>query len=446
LAFERTANHSQRGGCRNTDKKEPESQPDFDLDDPKWYLNRELTWLAFNQRVLNEAKDSRTPLLEHVFFIAVVGSNLDEFFMKRIGGLKQQVGAGVKKRSIDGMLPNEQIDACHQCYRDIMREQQQILKQLRGLLAKEGIRFCRYDELDDKQKKEMDAYFKREVFPLMTPQGIDPAHPFPFISNLSLNLLVKTSVLHTKNWYLNRVKVPNGVGIPRFIQVGITPIFITFEDLVSNNLDDLFRGLDIHSCEHFRVTRNAITERSEEQANDLLVMIESTLRDRKFADIVRLQIDPGMIPLHRGMLAAELGIDEQKDVFEAIGFMGKRDLMEICKLDRPELHFPVHQPCDNPQLRLEDPNIFHVIRKRKAVLLQHPYESFDTSVALFLRQASTDPKVLVIKMTLYRTGSQSHIIQYLIDAAKNGKQVAVVVELQARFDESANIKVPIPRA
>jgi polyphosphate kinase len=204
----------------------------------------------------------------------VVGSNLDEFFMKRIGGLKQQVGAGVKKRSIDGMLPNEQIDACHQCYQEIMREQQQILKQLHGLLKKEGIRFCRYDELDDEQKKEMDAYFKREVFPLMTPQGIDPAHSFPFISNLSLNLLVKTSFLHTKNWYLNRVKVPNGVGIPRFIQVGITPMFITFEDLVSNNLDDLFRGLDIHSCEHFRVTRNAITERSEEQANDLLVMIE----------------------------------------------------------------------------------------------------------------------------------------------------------------------------
>jgi polyphosphate kinase len=324
----------------NTDKKEPGSQPDFDLDDPKWYLNRELTWLAFNRRVLNEAKDSQTPLLERVFFVAVVGSNLDEFFMKRIGGLKQQVGAGVKKRSIDGMLPNEQIDACHQCYREIMREQQQILEQLRGLLEKEGIRFRRYDELDGKQKKEMDAYFKREVFPLMTPQGIDPAHPFPFISNLSLNLLVKTSVPHTNHWYLNRVKVPNGVGIPRFIQVGLTPIFITFEDLVSNNLDDLFRGLDIHSCEHFRVTRNAITERLEEQANDLLVMIESTLRDRKFADIVRLQINPGMIPLHRGMLAAELGIDEQKDVFEAIGFMGKRDLMEICKLDRPELHFP----------------------------------------------------------------------------------------------------------
>ena len=194
----------------NTDKNDPESQPDFDLNHPKWYLNRELTWLAFNQRMLNEAKDSRTPLLKRVFFVAVVGSNLDEFFMKRIGGLKQQVGAGVKKRSIDGMLPNEQIDACHQCYRDIMHEQQQILKQLRRLLENEDIRFHRYDELDDKQKKEMDAYFKREVFPLMTPQGIDPAHPFAFISNLSLNLLVKTSVPHTKNWYLNRVKVPSG--------------------------------------------------------------------------------------------------------------------------------------------------------------------------------------------------------------------------------------------
>lgn len=421
-------------------KKEPNHKREFDLDSPEWYLNRELTWLSFNQRVLNEAKDDRNPLLARVFFVAVVGSNLDEFFMKRIGGLKQQVGAGVKKRSVDGMLPQEQIDACHRHYQGILEEQQRIEEQLRLLLQNENILFTRYDDLDTRQKKEMDAYFKREIYPLMTPQGIDPAHPFPFISNLSINLLVETGEPTSKKLFLNRVKVPHGVGIPRFIKVGKRHLYITFEDLVANNLEDLFPGLTINCCELFRVTRNAITERSEEQANDLLAVIESALRERKFAGIVRLQVTADMLPQHRGMLAFELGIDEQKDVFETIGFPAKSDLMEICKIDRPALHYPIHQPCDHPQLVLDDPNIFHIIRNQKSILLQHPYESFDTTVGLFLKQASTDPKVLVIKMTLYRTGSHSHIIQYLIDAAQNGKQVAVVVELQARFDESANIK------
>jgi polyphosphate kinase len=420
--------------------KEITQAPTFDLDSPEWYLNRELTWLAFNQRVLSEAKDERNPLLERVFFVAVVGSNFDEFFMKRIGGLKQQVGAGVKTLTVDGMLPQEQLDACNKLSLRILREQRQIEKQLRALLEKEEICFRPYNQLNSRQKKEMDNYFKREIYPLLTPQGIDPAHPFPFVSNLSLNLLVSTSEPNTKRDFLNRIKVPSGVGIPRFIKVDAEHLYITFEDLVANNLDELLPGLDIHSCELFRVTRNAITERLEEPANDLLVMIESALRDRKFADIVRLQIEQNMIPLHRGMLAAELGIDEQEDVFESTGFMAKRDLMEIWKIDRPDLHYPVHQPCDHPQLLSDDPNIFHIIRKQKAILLQHPYESFDTSVELFLKQASIDPKVLVIKMTLYRTGSESRIIQYLIDAAQNGKQVAVVVELMARFDESANIK------
>ncbi|MGD8445809.1 MAG: polyphosphate kinase 1 [Desulfobacterales bacterium] len=420
--------------------KESAQPPTFDLDSHEWYLNRELTWLAFNQRVLNEAKDDRNPLLERVFFVAVVGSNLDEFFMKRIGGLKQQVGAGVKKLTVDGMLPQEQIDACYKCYQVILAEQRRIEEQLRVLLEKENICFRQYDQLNSQQKKEMDAYFKREIYPLLTPQGIDPAHPFPFISNLSLNLLVNTGESESNHLFLNRVKVPNGVGIPRFIPIENKHLYITFEDLIANNLNDLFPGLDIHSCELFRVTRNAITERLEEPANDLLFVIESALRDRKFADIVRLQVDQSMIPHHRGMLAAELGVDEQEDVFEGIGFMAKRDLMEICKIDRPDLHYPIHQPCDHPELLLDDPNIFHVIRKQHAILLQHPYESFDTSVELFLKQASIDPKVLVIKMTLYRTGSESRIIRYLIDAAQNGKQVAVVVELMARFDESANIK------
>lgn len=419
---------------------ESSAQLILDHDNPEWYLNRELTWLSFNKRVLNEGRDPRVPLLERVFFVAVVGSNLDEFFMKRIGGLKQQVGAGVKKATVDGMLPQEQIDACYAVAQELLIEQRVIEKELRTLLAKEGIRFCVYSDLTAAQKKEMAAYFKKEIYPLLTPQGIDPAHPFPFISNLALNLLTAVSEEVGSQVYLNRIKVPTGVGVPRFIKVGGRHLYITFEEVIANNLAELFPGMVVQEHSVFRVTRNAITERMEEQANDLLAMIESALRDRKFADIVRLQVGGSMNPVHRGMLAAELGISEKDDVFEAPGILAKRDLMEIWKIDRPDLHYPIHYPCDHPQLMSEDPNIFHVLRQQRNVLLQHPYESFDSSVERFLKEASTDPKVLVIKMTLYRTGSESRIIRYLIDAAQNGKQVAVVVELMARFDEHANIK------
>ena len=421
-------------------RQQKTTPPSINLDSHQWFLNRELTWLAFNKRVLHEATDEQVPLLERVFFVAVVGSNLDEFFMKRIGGLKQQVGAGVKKLTVDGMLPQEQIDACHKVAQEILEEQRVIANHLRKLLEKEEICFRSYAQLTATQKKQMDQYFKREIYPLLTPQGIDPAHPFPFISNLSLNVLVTASEPRSNHQFLNRIKVPLGVGVPRFIRVGNKHLYITFEELIANNLDDLFPGLTIHSYEYFRVTRNAITDRQEEQANDLLSMIESALRDRKFADIVRLQTAENMAPHHRGMLAAELGIDEQDDVFEAPGILAKRDLMEVWKIDRADLHYPAHQPCDHPQLLSDDPNIFHVLRKQNNILLQHPYESFDTSVERFLKEASIDPKVLVIKMTLYRTSSDSRIIQYLLDAAHNGKQVAVVVELMARFDESANIK------
>lgn len=412
-----------------------------DLNNPKWYLNRELTWLEFNKRVLQEGMDARNPLLERVFFLAVVGSNLDEFFMKRIGGLKQQVGAGVRKLSVDGMLPEEQIEACGKSVRQILEQRQTLEKELLTLLEAEEIICTRYADLTGQQKERMDAYFFENIYPLLTPQGIDPAHPFPFISNLSLNLLVLTADTAEGNVHLNRIKVPTGIGVPRFIRCGLPHqhIYITFEDLVANNLNALFPGMEIKGSWLFRVTRNAITERLAEQANDLLVMIETALRDRKFAQIVRLEIDSGMSGHLRGMLAAELGIDEEKDVYESSGFIAKRDLMELWKIDRPDLHFVPHSPCDHPALLTEAASLFHIIREKECILLQHPYESFDTSVEWFLREASQDPKVLAIKMTLYRTSSESRIIQYLVDAAHNGKQVAVVVELMARFDEHANI-------
>ena len=416
-----------------------EQVTDFDLSSPEWYLNRELTWLEFNRRVLHEGQDKRTPLLERIMFLAIVGSNFDEFFMKRIGGLKQQVGAGVRKLTVDGRTPGEQIEQCCEVVRDLLTQQEELEEALLKLLSRKKIKIASYQGLNKEHKKEVDRYFHENIYPLLTPQGMDPAHPFPFISNLSLNLLVVTRYRHDEHTFLNRIKVPTGVGIPRFIRIGEQHLYLRFEDLIANNLATVFPGLLIESCELFRVTRNAITENAGDKANDLLSDIESALRDRKFAEIVRLEIESSMIASHRGMLAAELGIDEDRDVFTVDGIIGKRDLFEIAAIDKPDLHFPVHQPFDHAMLSGDSPNIFHIIREEGALLLQHPYESFNSSVERFLREASEDPKVLAIKMTLYRTSSDSRVIQYLLDAAHNGNQVAVVVELQARFDESANI-------
>ena len=418
---------------------QPPSSP-LDPADPQWYLNRELTWLAFNQRVLHEGQDDRVPLLERVFFLAVAGSNLDEFFMKRIGGLKQQVGAGVKELSVDGRLPQEQIDACAVVVRDQLRAQEELEVELKRLLARRKIRIVPYADLSLAEKSLAERSFLDQVYPLLTPQGMDPAHPFPFISNLSINLLVSVRYPDSEHSYMNRIKVPVSEDMPRFLSFGAAGHWITLEDLIGNNLEILFPEMVVETCETFRVTRNAVTEPNQEQANDLLQMIESALRERKFAEIVRLEVGWGMEEQHRGMLAAELGVDEEGDVFAVDGIVGKRDLFEIARLDRPELHYPPHKPLDNPELLDDDPNIFHVIRKHGSILLQHPYTSFDTSVERYLREASVDPKVRAIKMTLYRTAGESRVIEYLIDAARNGKQVAVVLELKARFDEQANIR------
>lgn len=422
------------------EKEEQNAQVEFNLKSSEWYLNRELTWLEFNKRVLHEAQDSRNPLLARCFFLAVVGSNLDEFFMKRIGGLKQQVGASVRSLSVDGRLPQEQIDASHEMVREILDQQLILERDLQKLLARQNIVITTYKKLSKEDQTAIDEYFRNEVYPLLTPQGMDPAHPFPFISNLSVNLLVSVRHPDSEHSYLNRIKLPISTDLLRFVPIGQKDTYILMEDLVANNLDLLLPGMVIETCETFRVTRNAITDRSEEQANDLLIMIESALRDRKFAEIVRLEVGRGMLDLHKGKLAAELGVDEESDVFEVDGFLGLRDMFQIAAIDRPNLQFPQHSPVDNPELLGDDPNIFHTIREQGDILLQHPYESFNTSVERFLREASRDPKVLAIKMTLYRTAKDSRIIQYLIDAAQNGKQVAVVVELMARFDESANIK------
>jgi len=418
----------------------PSSVPP-DLKDPSLYLNRELTWLAFNRRVLNEAGDERNPLLERLKFLAIVSSNLDEFFMKRIGGLKQQIGAGVSARTVDGRTPKEQIVECYAEVREQEAMQHDILLELMTALREHDIAIYKYDELSRDQVDYLSTYFHDNIYPLITPQAIDPAHPFPFISNLSLNLMVQVRFPGEESkTSQSRIKIPIGEDVPRFIRLPDSHHFVAIEDVVQHNLNLLLPEMDIVNCNLFRVTRNANTERDEEHADDLLSLIESELRERRFAPIVRLQIQGDMDEGTRGMLAAELGLDERADVFNAGGDMlAMRDTFQLVSLDLPELHDAPFQGVDHPGLRVAS-NIFHAIRETGPFLLHHPYESFRSSVERFLKEAAYDPKVRAIKMTLYRTSSDTKVVGYLVQAAKNGKQVAVVVELKARFDEAANIR------
>ena len=417
----------------------PTSEGDFDLTGPEYFLNRELTWLNFNFRVLHEAEDERTPLLERVKFLAIVGSNIDEFIMKRIGGLKQQVGAGVQESTADGRTPEEQIDACYSLIRKLEACQRKTLRSVLKELKEHDLVVTTYESVGKKGQQFLRDHYLENIFPLVTPQATDPAHPFPFISNLSLNLLVGLRHPKEAGQLLARVKVPVGAGVSRFIKLPDKNTYVTLESVMAGNLDLLFPGMEIDSCEEFRVTRNANTLMDEETADDLLALIEGGLRQRKFAPVVRLEVDLGISPLHRGRLAAELGLDEQEDVFEVKGMLALRDLMELTSIRNPELHDAPHQPANHPTLEHTD-SIFHLIRDNGPIMVHHPYESFTTSVERFLGEASIDPKVRAIKMVLYRTSAESKAIDYLIDAARNGKQVAVVVELKARFDEEANIR------
>ncbi|NVB82097.1 MAG: polyphosphate kinase 1 [Kofleriaceae bacterium] len=410
-----------------------------DLGAPELYLNRELTYLNFCWRVLHEAEDDRLPLLERVKFLAIVSSNIDEFFQKRIGGLKQQVGAQLHSVTPDGRTPQQQIADCLELITKLERRKAQILEKVKAELKAVGVWLAPFKELDAQQRAWVREHYLRNIFPLVTPQAMDPAHPFPFVSNLSLNLLVSLRYEHDGEPLLARVKIPVGGGMSRWVRLGTSRTFVDLADVMANNLDLLFPGMEIEACAMFRVTRNAITEQDEEEADDLLELIEIELRKRKFAPVVRLQVDREMVPQLRGRIAAELGLDEGQDVFEAVGMLGQRDLMEIAMLDIPELRDAPHAPAQ-PVDFLTDGSIFHALRDQKNMLVQHPYESFQQSVERFLREAADDPKVRAIKTTLYRTSKDSGVIKHLVRAAQNGKQVAVVLELKARFDEEANIK------
>jgi polyphosphate kinase len=422
----------------NLEERKNGTRQATDLDSPSLYLNRELTWLAFNRRVLAEAEDPRNPLLERVKFLAIIGSNLDEFFMKRIGGLKLQTAAGVPEVTVDGRTPHEQIDAACAWVRGFERQRLAVERQLFRLLAEHDIRVLGWAELTPNERAELRERYLRNIFPLVTPLALDPAHPFPFLSNLSLNLLVTGEAVDASEQIMARVKVPVGLDVPRLLRVREKRHYVLLEDVMAHNLDTLFPGLVIRSCELFRVTRNANTERDEEDADDLLELIESEVLARRFAPIVRLEVEPTMDQTRRSLIISELGLTELGDVFEVEGMLAPRDLMELVSSDDGALHDPaLHalEPATLPATR----NIFHSIRDAGVLLMAHPYISFASTVERFLREASEDPKVRAIKMTLYRTSKDARIVKYLEEGVRNGKQVAVVVELKARFDEAANI-------
>jgi polyphosphate kinase len=418
----------------------PCSSPGIDPADPQWYLNRELTWLDFKRRVLHQAEDERLPLLERLKFIGIVSANIDEFFMKRIGGLKQQIGAGVRELTPDGRTPRQQVQECLSRIRALETDKNEILTKVLRLLRPKGISIASFEELSAAEKRELRAVHQAGILSLLTPQTIDPAHPFPFVSNLSLNLLVSLRDPRTRKTTLARVTVPVDPGIPRFLRVGGADRFVCLEELVMHNLDALFPGLLVECCGLFRVTRNANTEPHGEAADDLLVLIESELKERRFAPVVRLEVAASMSAAQRSKLASALQLHEVDDVFEVPALLAMCDLAELARLDHPRLHDPPHRPVDHHLLQ-SSRNIFQLIREAGSILLQHPYESFASSVERLLREAAADPKVRGIKMTLYRTASNSCIIESLLEAANGGKQVAVVIELKARFDEEANIRL-----
>jgi polyphosphate kinase len=404
------------------------------------FINRELSWIDFNRRVLALAEDPTTPLLERIKFLAIYASNLDEFYMVRVAGLKRQVEAGVQKRSPDGMTPRAQLKAISDSVRaDVERYSDLFVNDVMPALTRAGVELLRWGDLDDTQKKELDEFFENRMFAVVTPLAVDPGHPFPYISNLSLNLAVMVKDPATALTHFARVKVPPV--LPRFLQLESEPTaFVPIEDVIAANLDELFPGMDIVEHHAFRVTRNADLEVDDDGAEDLLVAVEEELSRRRFSPAVRLEIEKSMPDHVLRLLVRELQVDED-DVHSVTGPLALSSLWDLHSLDRPDLKDEPFSPVTHPDLTSSDElpaNIFKVL-KTKDVLVQHPYDSFATSVLRFIEQAAADPSVLAIKQTLYRTSGESPIVEALMDAAQAGKQVVVLVEIKARFDERANI-------
>ncbi|ELK54654.1 polyphosphate kinase [Haloferax sp. BAB-2207] len=443
---------------RVRDRDDDESNPvDADLADPALYLNRELSELAFHERVLHEARDDRNPLFERVKFLSILTSNLDEFFMKRVGGLKQQMAAGVSELSPDGRTPSQQWSLVLDRARDLLDRQSACFHDLvRPALTDAGIDIVGYDDLAPDERAALRDYFEASVLPTLTPLTFEPAHPFPFISNLSLSLAVRTTEGPEEPTKFSRVKVPGNR--PRLVNVDErvgdaggradddgpagAVRFVPLVAVIERNIDLLFPNVEVVDTSAFRVTRNAEVRRNEEVAEGLIATIEDVLRQRRFATVVRLEVQSGAPEAVRDLLAEQLGVDD-REVFERDLPLDYGALASLFDLDRPELEVAPWTPQPHPRFAgrsADDPDSVFTEIARKDVLVHHPYHSFTGTVGTFLAAAAADPDVLAIKATIYRTAPDSEVIETLIEAAKNGKQVAVMVELKARFDEENNLR------
>ena len=423
---------------------------DRDLNDPSLYLNRELSELAFQRRVLHEALDDGNPLLERVRFLSIVTRNLDEFAMKRVGGLKQQIQAGITETTADGRTPDEQWRAVHRTLSPMLADQRDCYREmLRPALREAGIHILEYNELTDDEQSRMDAYFQESVFPTLTPLAFTPAHPFPFISNRSLSLAVLTEQPDEEEPTFTRIKIPPNR--PRLVAVEEGSRYVLIEEIIRANLGELLPNVDIVDTALFRLTRNAEVRRNEEVAEDLIEMIEEVLEQRRFATVVRLEIEDDPNPAILGTLRRQLDLDD-REIYELGGPLDYRGFASLTDLDLPELKLESWTPQPHPRLAASpelpvDPtegeagtdSVFERIDEDD-ILLHHPYHDFDQTVQRFLSEAAEDPDVLAVKAAIYRTASDSQVIQSLIDAAENGKQVAVMVELKARFDEQNNLE------
>ncbi len=404
------------------------------------FLDRELSWLHFNQRVLELAEDRSLPLLERARFLAIFTSNLDEFFMVRVAGLKRRIAAGVAVRAASGLMPLEVLESIWTTTRELALRQAALFRdEVVPALADHGIELVRWDDLDRDEQKTCKRLFKDRIFPVLTPLAVDPAHPFPYISGLSLNLAVLIRNPKSRKEHFARVKVPPIFA--RFVPLG-NHRFVPLEDVIREHLKRLFPGMEVLEVHTFRVTRNEDLEVEEDDAENLLAALEKELLRRRFGPPVRLEVEESISPSVLELLVSELGIAEE-EVFRLPGPLDLRGLHGIADIAREELKFPAFVPTTHSRLAEVESaapvDVFKALR-RNDVLLHHPYDSFATSVQRFIEQAAADPHVLAIKQTLYRTSGDSPIIDALIDAAEAGKQVLVIVEIKARFDEHANIR------
>ncbi len=401
------------------------------------YLNRELSWLEFNARVLHEARDQRNPLLERAWFLAIFANNLDEFFQVRISGLRQQVQAGSTKVSADGRTAVEQLAAARERVLELVADHSAIFAEVKAALAAEGVAILDYDEVPEHHERLRERFLD-EIFPVLTPLAVDPGHPFPYISTLSLSIAVGLRNPESGDRRFARVKVPPI--LPRLIEVEHGR-FVLIDQVIEANLDLLFSGMEIEETHLFRVTRNADLAIEEDEADDLMSAIEEELRRRRFGEAVRLEVERSMPPATRALLLKGIGLSEDT-CYEVAGMLDLTALAQLVAIDRPDLKEAPWTPVTPVRLRPPDDDepadVFAAVRAGD-IFVHHPYESFAASTERFIAQAAEDPEVLTIKMTLYRTSGDSPIVHSLIRAAEAGKQVVVLVEIKARFDEEANI-------